>query len=546
MKHNRWIILAIVACLAISVGSYFWATGMIDSLTAYRSPLHSDPPAPGASLGTPLTRRLVFIIIDALRVDTSLNPQVMPVLNNLRQNAAWTTTHSHTPSYSEPGYSVLLIGAWPDLSDGPAMNEDYSVIPTFTQDNLFSAAHRAGLKTAVSGYYWFEKLIPQDTVNAHFYTPGEDKTADRHVVDAALPWLTDPSYQLVLIHIDQVDYAGHHEGGPQDPHWNQAATRADGLLGEILAKLDLSQDTIFVCSDHGQIDSGGHGGPDPVVLIEPFVLAGKGVKPGHAAEVNMVDVAPTMAMLLGLNLPASTEGSVQTDVLALSPDQTAKIKQAEVTQQNLLWQTYQTAVGQQGSDTSRPGAQISRTGQIEAMNEARVSQARWPRVAIVVLLFAVILFALWKTRSEALVWLVTGALAYLIIFNLMYSVVDGRVYSFSSLVSATNLVVSSFINGTVALVLGWAVVVVKLKAFKGGPGKTAGLVAQYLAMIGVLLLAQFSWNFVMNGALVTWALPEMTSFYFGLLALVQLLVVGVLGLVLLGVSALISRFVRQA
>jgi hypothetical protein len=38
----------------------------------------------------------------------------------------------------------------------------------------------------------------------------------------------------------------------------------------------------------------------------------------------------------------------------------------------------------------------------------------------------------------------------------------------------------------------------------------------------------------------------MTSFYFGLLALVQLLVVGVLGLVLLGVSALISRFVRQA
>ena len=113
----------------------------------------------------------------------------MPFLNELRGRGASATMHSRPPSYSEPGYSTLLTGAWPDLSDGPTINLDYEAIPTWTQDDLVSAVHRADLKTAVAGYYWFERLIPQAAVDASFYTPGEDAAADRAVVDAALPWL---------------------------------------------------------------------------------------------------------------------------------------------------------------------------------------------------------------------------------------------------------------------------------------------------------------------------------------------------------------------
>ena len=198
----------------------------------------------------------------------------MPFLNQLRQNAAWATMHSQTPSYSSPGYTVLLTGAWPQIHDGPALNLEYEEIPTWTQDNLFSAAHRAGLKTAISAFNWFEKLVPQNAVDASFYTAGEDQHADRQVVDAALPWFQSGDYQLILIHLDQVDYAGHHEGGPIGEGWRAAANRADQLLQEIAAQLDLTQDTLLVLSDHGQIDRGGHGGQDPITLVEPFVLAG--------------------------------------------------------------------------------------------------------------------------------------------------------------------------------------------------------------------------------------------------------------------------------
>ena len=326
MKKHLPLFLGVCACLLIAAGAYVWTSRLMDSVYAYRSLLHDAPPAPGEPLGAPLTRRVVFVLIDALREDTSLKPDVMPFLNELRGRGASATIHSRPPSYSQPGYSTLLTGAWPDVSDGPTINLDYAEIPTWTQDDLVSAVQRAGRKAAVSGYYWFEKLIPQAAVDASFYTPGEDAAADRAVVDAALPWLKANDHQFVLIHIDQVDYAGHHEGGPADPRWDAAARRADDLLAEIAAALDLSKDALFVASDHGQIDRGGHGGQDPITLVEPWVLAGAGVKPGSYGDVAQVDVAPTLVALLGVNIPATTQGRTRTEMLTLTPEQTAAIE----------------------------------------------------------------------------------------------------------------------------------------------------------------------------------------------------------------------------
>ena len=326
MKKHLPLFLGVCACLLIAAGAYVWTSRLMDSVYAYRSLLHDAPPAPGEPLGAPLTRRVVFVLIDALREDTSLKPDVMPFLNELRGRGASATIHSRPPSYSQPGYSTLLTGAWPDVSDGPTINLDYAEIPTWTQDDLVSAVQRAGRKAAVSGYYWFEKLIPQAAVDASFYTPGEDAAADRAVVDAALPWLKANDHPFVLIHIDQVDYAGHHEGGPADPRWDAAARRADDLLAEIAAALDLSKDALFVASDHGQIDRGGHGGQDPITLVEPWVLAGAGVKPGSYGDVAQVDVAPMLAALLGVNIPATTQGRTRTEMLTLTPEQTAVIE----------------------------------------------------------------------------------------------------------------------------------------------------------------------------------------------------------------------------
>ncbi len=545
MKPYFRIIVSVVVCLALAGGAYFWATGIMDSLYAYRSPLRDSPPAPGQALGDPITRRVVFVLVDALRVDTASQPDVMPFLNELRQQGAWATMHSRPPSYSAPSYSVLLTGAWPGVSDGPALNLDYEEIPAWTQDNLFSAVHRAGSKTAVSGYNWFEKLIPTAAVGDSFYTAGEDHAADRDVVDAALPWLRDGADRFVLIHIDQVDYAGHHEGGPQDPRWDASAKRADDLLREIVAALDLSQDTLFVCSDHGQIDQGGHGGHDPIVLIEPFVLVGAGVRPGEYGDVNMVDVAPTLAAMLGVNVPASSQGRVRTEMLTFAPDRVEIIQNALEVQQSQLVDLYQTAIGRRVA--VEPGQDPVAAHQVamEAARTARLNAERLPRVILALVLILISAVVMFRQRGRDLAWLLGGAVLYQVLFNFRYAVLDRLTYSLSSVVSANELILYCAITALIALAVSWLVSSLGLGVFRRQP-RQAGEFALGLTFVTIYLLSlPVLWGFALNGVLVTWTLPDMGSLFLAFVVLIQILLVAALGLVLAGLAGLIARFARK-
>ncbi|MFZ2097479.1 MAG: hypothetical protein WAV05_12650, partial [Anaerolineales bacterium] len=67
MKKSVPIFIGIFISILVMGISYIWATALIDSVYAYRSPLHNSPPMPGTALGQPNTRSFVIVLIDALR-----------------------------------------------------------------------------------------------------------------------------------------------------------------------------------------------------------------------------------------------------------------------------------------------------------------------------------------------------------------------------------------------------------------------------------------------------------------------------------------------
>jgi hypothetical protein len=542
MKKYAGLIVGILICIVVIGVAYFWATSLMDSVYAFRSPLKDTPPQPGEALGNPIPRSVVIVLIDALRYDTSLKTDVMPYLNQLRSEGASALMHSRPPSYSEPGYSVLLIGAWPDISDGPAMNLDYADIPTFTQDNIFSAAHRAGLNTAISGFYWFEKLVPQQAVTASFYTAGEDQVADQDVLKAALPWLREGTYSLVLIHIDQVDYAGHHEGGPIDPRWDEAASRADDLLKEIATTMDLTQDTLVVLSDHGQIDTGGHGGQDPVVLLEPFIMAGKGVIPGDYGDVQMVDVAPTVAAILGTNIPATDQGHVSIAMYDFSLSQVDAIKTALTAQQSQLALAYQTAIGQPVNVTTSEDVVTATQNAMDAAKTKALNLERIPRAIVAIaVIVGVLVLAAWQAKPY-FNWMLLGVLSYLILFNIKYLFIDQKTYSLSSVISATNLISSTALTSLLALFFGWLLVILGTRINQMKPRKAAELTMKFILVTLSFLAIPVFVNFAFNGAVVTWTLPNFLISFLGLIFLIQMLVVALIGIFLTGISPLLGYF----
>jgi hypothetical protein len=542
MKKIAPFIIGILICVIVMVASYFWASGLMDSVYAYRSPLHSSPPLPGDASGKPNTRSFVIVLIDALRYDTSQKADVMPYLNQLRSEGASALMHSRPPSYSEPGYSVILTGAWPDLSDGPAINLDYADIPTFTQDDIFSAAHRAGMQTAISAFDWFEKLIPQQAVSESFYTAGEDQAADRQVTDAALPWLQDGKYQLVLIHLDQVDYAGHHEGGPIDPRWNAAATRADGLLKEIATSMDLTKDTLLVISDHGQIDIGGHGGQDPIILMEPFVLVGKGVIPGKYGDVQMVDVAPTIAAMLGTNIPATTQGHPLIAMFDFTLTQVDNINKTLAAQQSGLVLAYQKAIGHQVTVAQSSDIVSASQAGMDAAKESVLASQQIPRgILAFIFVFLFVTLAGWYAKPYYK-WTLIGVIGYLLVFNIKYILIDHKTYSLSSVIDATNLITSTALTTLIALFISWLLVILGTRIYQLKPRKAADLTLKFIFTTLSFLSIPIFIHYVINGAIVTWSLPNFLFSFLGLIFLIQTLMVAAIGLFFTGISPLLGYF----
>lgn len=545
MKNRLEVLPGCLLCLLMIVAGYFGATAATDSIYAFRSPLGSKTPAPGFPLGEPATRRVVLVIIDGLRLDTSLDSETMPAINILRRSGASAAMHSQPPSFSQPGYATLLTGAWPNLNDGPAFNLDPDKIPQLTQRTIFDSIWNNHMKTAVAAYYWFDRLLPDGVVNDSFYTEGDDRAADEEVMAAALPWLAENRHGLVLIHLDQVDDADHNEGGPLSEGGKAAAARADEMLGKIMLALDPAQDTLIVVSDHGHVNQGGHGGPESAALTEPLVMGGKGIKPGAYGDVQMVDVAPTITTLLGAPLPSATQGRVLTEMLDLTPSVLARLPEATAIQQTALVELYTAAIGSRiPADQFPVGVEVAPYQQaLTRAQQARLTPERLGRGLLALMVIGLGAVLIYRRRRTLTRWHALGLLLYLIIFHAGYLLVERRNYSFSTFPDTSVFLTQSAVKVALGVLAAWLLVMLTTGGLKHGAGQAARRTLGMVWLLFYLLLLPLAFSFALNGLTVAWILPEFFSFFQGFLSLIQMLFVGAVGLLLTGLAALIARLV---
>jgi hypothetical protein len=99
--------------------------------------------------------------------------------------------------------------------------------------------------------------------------------------------------------------------------WAQPVARGfhDGRSGDVVLVT-----RPYVYFGWGATQRSSHGTPHRYDTHVPFVLYGRGVRAGsYRAPVSTIDIAPTMAALLGIPAPAQAEGRVLTEGLATSP-----------------------------------------------------------------------------------------------------------------------------------------------------------------------------------------------------------------------------------
>lgn len=297
-----------------------------------------------------MTRRVVLVVIDGLR-DTSSHG--LPTLDALRRRGAGAVAKAHYPTLSRPNYVSILAGVLPSASGVRTNHHDRPIL----LDSLMDRVRAAGMTVAIgSDYEVFPRLFLRTRDGSH------DNALDVDIGDNAAVFVREPqtpatvyvspandaryapwpggfadagavlvrgTAELVLLHAGTVDGAGHDHGGAS-AQYREAALDVDRALGMILASIDLQRDTVIVTADHGHTDRGGHGDLARQVVEVPLVLAGAGIATGETIEgARLIDIAPTVAALLGVAAPGHGLGRTLVEALALTPAQRQRRLEAD-------------------------------------------------------------------------------------------------------------------------------------------------------------------------------------------------------------------------
>jgi arylsulfatase A-like enzyme len=278
----------------------------------------------------PLTPRVAVVLVDGLGLAASRD---MPFLGELRAQGADYACAIGLPSLSLPARAVMWTGAWADVH-GQITNHHPRALRV---DHLFRAARRRGLDTGLSASPKVHTLFSPGVTRAAVL--GESpETAPLATYLAALRRQGDAAAGilargpgLALVELYAADEAGH-GWGAASPEYAEAVRAADQELRRLAAALDLEKGTLIVTGDHGHVAAGGHGGPEPPVMEVPLVMAGRGIRRAVRGAARQVDLAPTVAALLGLPIPSAGQGRPLVEALDAGEAHTLAILRAAVAQ----------------------------------------------------------------------------------------------------------------------------------------------------------------------------------------------------------------------
>ncbi len=294
------LVLVPLAALGAGVAGTFAARGALNLPGPLLDPVIA-PAAPAAVVAEP-SQRVLLVVLDGLRADVARN---LPTVSRLAASGAWADLVADGPTYSAPQYLALLTGLTPRVS-GLRTNAG---VRRFQLDSVPAQLRARGLRTVVVGdeVDWWGRLAGEGFSSSEVVHPEDLVATVAHSREGAA---------FVLAHLCEVDQMGHQYGGAS-PEYLAAAKVADERLGQLLEGWS---GTVAVLADHGHSDGGGHGGDEDAVRGTWLVLAGPGVRVGGQAGGRAVDVAPTLAALLGIPAPAQAEGQTLVDLLEVGSE----------------------------------------------------------------------------------------------------------------------------------------------------------------------------------------------------------------------------------
>ncbi len=279
-------------------------------------------------------RRVLIIGIDGLRPDAlqeAMKTGRAPHLKQLveRGTVTWNAyaggpsgTPQQQPTISGPGWTSISTGTWIDRHNVKGNETPSCDLPGTPGSYLVSQAPHfakrlhekfpAAQVDVISSWSWIETyLVAAQPAEFSYHAKGTGNNyaeRDADVKQKTLAHLASSNPDVLQLHFDQVDGAGHATGfSAENPIYLNALTRVDTHIGDILTALGSrtrsagEQWNILVTTDHGGLNKN-HGGQSAgereifVIASGPAFAAGKTT----TDQVGHNTIPPTTFAVLGV------------------------------------------------------------------------------------------------------------------------------------------------------------------------------------------------------------------------------------------------------
>ncbi|XP_076235195.1 phosphatidylinositol glycan anchor biosynthesis class G isoform X2 [Calliopsis andreniformis] len=253
----------------------------------------------------------------------SIGKLAMPITSNLIANSSACLLQSKVqpPTVTMPRIKAITTGTIPNFID-IALN--FGSKPIYG-DSILLQAKRNGYKSVFYGDDTWLTLFPSifdryDGTTSFVVTDFTevDNNATRHL-HKELHITND--WSIMILHYLGLDHIGHVHG-PFSPLVKTKLKEMDNIIAKIQLKVqewnqNNDSSLFIICGDHGMKDSGGHGGSTQSETNVPFIAIGGEClqKHNHFTEIEQIDIAATLSIILGVPIPFSNLGTVFLDTL---------------------------------------------------------------------------------------------------------------------------------------------------------------------------------------------------------------------------------------
>ena len=253
-----------------------------------------------------MAERVLVVSIDGL-APRFITPQTMPNLCVLAlSGASCFTARTVVPPLTVPAHASMFHGVEPATH---RLVDNTPLPPGCTAPSFLATARAAGLTTA-SVICWppldllVEPHASQYRVSLDSgYDPHDDDVVAGETIDVMRRYRPD----VTLTYLVSTDLAGHGVGWGSDEYLT-AATRIDSLVADLVQAAG-PHSAIVVTTDHGGVGRGHFEAVDEI--LETFVVVrSQRIAPAtmwNAASI--LDIAPTVANLAGVDAPADWTGT---------------------------------------------------------------------------------------------------------------------------------------------------------------------------------------------------------------------------------------------